>query len=313
MAQEPVFKSVGDTLGPWTVISFEEPAEYININQTAGNIWQIGTPGKVIFNQAFTIPRAIVTDTMGFYPVNNLSSFDLYIGMFNSYLYPYDIFIDFRHKYNTDTLQDGGYITVSWDHGQTWSNILRDSSTAQYFFATPFRNWGMWGNTNLYDTTSTLSNGEPGFSGNSNGWVHTCMAWYDLPVEKSVNFPLDTMILRFNFVSDNDNTNKEGWMIDQIRLYSIDLGSSIHEQKTAPLFSTVTPNPFSATAMVQLSRESDIVSFAVFDVTGRLMSSGVPGKCKSFQISGNNLQKGIYTLRVTTRDGSNSSCKFVVK
>ena len=30
-------------------------------------------------------------------------------------------------------------------------------------------------------------------------------------------FSTDTMILRFNFISDNMNNNSEGWMIDNIR------------------------------------------------------------------------------------------------
>ena len=118
--QVPVNDFPGDTVGIWTVITFEEPSPYIHINPSAQNIWQIGAPQKIFFNSAYSVPNTIVTDTINFYPVNNQSSFDLYVGAFNmggmwGWNYPLDIFIDFRHKYDTDTLIDGGYITVSWD------------------------------------------------------------------------------------------------------------------------------------------------------------------------------------------------------
>ncbi len=40
-----------------------------------GNIWQIGRPQKILFNLAFSIPNAIVTDTLNTYPINDTSSF----------------------------------------------------------------------------------------------------------------------------------------------------------------------------------------------------------------------------------------------
>ena len=311
-AQLPENKWIGDTLGPWSVISFEEPTDYIHIIPSAQNLWQIGTPQKTIFNEAYTVPNAIVTDSLNFYPVNNQSSFDLYIGDFNSFGYFYDIFIDFRHKFDTDTLQDGGYITVSWDNGQTWSNIRHDSLSTLYFYCSPTQPRYFYGNTSLYDTTALLSNGEPGFSGNSGGWVHTCLAWYDLPVKKMPAFPPDTMILRFNFISDNLNNNKEGWMIDQIRLFSIDLGSGCNELSGNSLIASVSPNPIASTAQVTLSKEIDEVEFSILDVTGRSVSSGKPGKCSNFSFERGSLESGIYLLKITCGKNTSSIRRVVI-
>ena len=40
-------------------------------------LWQIGSPDKTIFTEAFTLPNAIVTDTANPYPTNANSSFIL--------------------------------------------------------------------------------------------------------------------------------------------------------------------------------------------------------------------------------------------
>ena len=38
------------------------------------NIWQIGVPSKTIFDSAYSLTHAIVTDTLNAYPVNDTSS-----------------------------------------------------------------------------------------------------------------------------------------------------------------------------------------------------------------------------------------------
>jgi hypothetical protein len=313
-AQVPSCKFIGDTLGPWCVINFEEPTEFIHVNATSQNIWQTGPPQKPLFNQAYSVPNAMITDTLNFYPANNHSSFDLYIGGFNTnWSYFYDLFISFRHKFDTDTLRDGGYITVSWDHGQSWMNILDDTISTQYFFASPAHNWGMWGNTSLYTSTDTLYNGEQGFSGTSNGWLQSCMAWYNIPVKHPAEFPPDTVILRFNFISDNIHNNKEGWMIDDIRIFSIDLGSGINERMTETLKFRVTPNAVTTNALVILDHFCDKVEYLLMDLSGRIVSEGKPGKCSEFEIRRSDISPGIYLLKVTGGAGRLSSvCRIVL-
>jgi len=113
----------------WDTIKFENPYQYIEIGSTPDNIWEIGEPNKLFLDSAFSFPKAIITDTNDFYPTSNNSFFDLYIGNYNIDWFPDDIFIEIKHKFDTDTLKDGGYITVSYDMGETWANIIDDVST----------------------------------------------------------------------------------------------------------------------------------------------------------------------------------------
>src|SRR6266478_1466792 len=95
--------------GQWwkpLVFNFDKP-EPVYIDTTlSGNIWQIGRPQKVFFDSAFTRPNAIVTDTINYYPKNNVSEFILKTPTF--LLCCGGVIMRFFHKYDTDTLADGG-------------------------------------------------------------------------------------------------------------------------------------------------------------------------------------------------------------
>jgi len=301
LSQGHIIDSPGDTVEIWTVINFEEPSPYIHINPSAQNICQIGEPQKSFFNAAYSVPNAMVTDTTNFYTANNVSSFDLYVGEYNmdglwGWNYPTDIFIDFRHKFDTDTLMDGGYITVSWDKGLTWMNIINDSV---YLGEHP--NWNFLpfgGIPNLYSPDDVLFNGEPGFSGKSDGWVHTCLAWWVLPVKTALDFPPDTMIIRFNFISDNVQNNKEGWMIDQIRLFSLDLGSGLRENQAGGKRAHIAPNPLKSSSTVTFDKTYEDVEYSLLDVTGRICAGGNAEKCNQFTLDRSNISPGIYLLKL---------------
>lgn len=297
ISQTPV-KSVGDTLGPWSVISFEEPSQWLSILPGTDNIWQIGYPQKTIFNAAYTPPKAIVTDTINVYPPLNESSFIVKIGNFNSFDYPWNIFVDFRHKFNTDTLQDGGWISVSWDHGISWYNVIKDTVSLNFFYGTPTRSFFWPGNTGLYDTTSVLCNGQPGFTGNSNGWVHSCLAWYDIPLKSNGIMIPDTMLLKFNFVSDPVQTNKEGWMIDQIRLFSIDLGSGMENREGNLNSAKIVPNPVKEQAAVILPEYCDKFDYQITSAAGNLIMERKNLSGKWFILERNDLPGGIYCITI---------------
>src|ERR1043165_9963954 len=98
---------------------------YITIDTASGNLWQIGNPGKSYFNDAWSAPNAIVTDTLQTYPANNTSVFQI--------LLPFSFVgwaseIQFKHRYQTTSNHDGGYIEFSHDNGQTWYNVIADSA-----------------------------------------------------------------------------------------------------------------------------------------------------------------------------------------
>jgi hypothetical protein len=295
-SQNVPYKNFGDTLGPFTIISFEEQTPYITILPLPQNSWQIGAPHKIFFNSSYTLPNALVTDTLNNYPVNNFSTFELVIGNFNNPIcYPSNIFLDWRHKFDSDTLNDGGYITVSWDDGLTWTNVIFDDNP--FFMYTPANDIGI-GNNNLYNSWPVLVNGEPGFSGHSGDWVHSSLAWFTVPFNKPIDFPPDTMRLRFNFVSDNIEQNREGWMIDQIRIYSLDLGYGISEYLAGRSHSWYYPNPVTAAATFNLNRTYQRIQYEIFDDKGILLSRNGKGSGDSFVFERGNLAPGMYIMKL---------------
>jgi hypothetical protein len=311
-AQGPSGDWVGDTIGIWTVISFEDPTTDIRIEPSPQNIWEIGVPQKTFFNQAYTVPNAIITGATGSYPAGNLSSFDLYIYAENTnFFYPWAFFLDFRHKFDTDTLHDGGFISVSWDKGATFNNILTDTLSLLWNISPYVGGWYPYGNTNLYDTTGVLANGEPGFSGHSGGWVQTSLAWYYIPVKDWFEVP-DTMILRFNFYSDDIPETREGWMIDQIRLFSIDLGSGTGDLAKSGHRAKIAPNPLITTTRVLLDKPYPMTRYRFTDLAGRMISEGMHEHCSAFVLQRNGIKPGIYLLTIWPGDNPAETHKVIV-
>lgn len=283
----------------WDTITFEETYEYLEIDTSNQNIWQIGDPDKIFFDSAFSTPNAIVTDTLSFYPINNSSQFYIKIGEFNyEGFYPYDIFIEIKHKYDTDTLKDGGYISVSYDYGLTWMNIIRDTV---YEEVTP-----PGASENLYTESDTLFNGDFGFSGNSGGWVTTMFAWHGIPVD-ALNEIGDTMFIGFNFISDSFDTFKEGWMIDNIKLFSVDLGGGVKERIN--LNYNLYPNPTSNTLYMSSDKELSGSEIKIYNQLGQLLiNTTLAGN----SVSVSDLLDGIYFLGLLTDQGEIRK-KFIIK
>jgi len=302
--------NVGDTIPPIRLINFDDSLNFISVDTASQNIWQIGTPQKTYFNAAYSGSRAIVTDTTNPYTSNNYSYFDLYLGTYNLPWYPWNIFMDFKQKYDTDTLKDGGYITVSWDKGLTWMNIIKDSVYNQYGGGAIPGNDFYIPSINLYTENDTLSNGEYGFSGKSYGWVHTAFSWFYLPVK--FDFPPDTMIVRFNFISDNIDNPKDGWMIDDIKLYAIDLGGGIYDIPFTENFMTVSPNPMNSVASIFLDKYYNKAEFEVFDSKGNSVMHNFYTNCDSFTFEKNQLPQGIYYIKVTFDNNVTQTKKIII-
>lgn len=240
--------------------NFEYTALKISLDATnINNNWTIGSTIKPFFGQTNSLPNAIMTDTLNPYSSNNLSYFDIGFNqnMGASYGFPYNMYFQFDHKYETDTLIDGGYITLSYDSGQTWMNVIIDSTCIAC--------WPNINSENLYTTNDTLINGEYGFSGTSD-WKTTTFQWiWVLPVKYMAS---DSLIIRFNFVSDNNQTNKDGWIIDNIVFGGVDLGSSV-EELTNQLDIKLYPNITSDYFNYELDNNENIEFIVITNVVGQ--------------------------------------------
>jgi len=165
------------------------------------NCWQIGRPNKTVFNSSYSPPNAIVTDTIHPYPVNNNSVFYLGFSLpdYNPWYYE-ETDLSFYFKLETDSLTDWGKIEFSIDTGKTYYNILQVSQFT------------------VTDSAGNIiaSNGVGNpvvFTGTYHGWCYFSTKQIELP------YP-DTIIYRFTFHSDSVQTNRDGWMIDNITYLS---------------------------------------------------------------------------------------------
>jgi hypothetical protein len=271
-------------------ITFEFTPEFIKVDTSSSNIWQIGIPDKTFFNSGFSSLNAIVTDTIGYYPGNNYSYFDIFIGRFNNDWYPGNIFIQFQHKFDTDTLKDGGYITYSYDNGLSWNKIEEHWSKYDQIIDSK----------NLYTETQVLANGERGFSGNSNGWISTMICWFVPPASLKSTFemPGDSLIVRFNFVSDAIDNHKEGWLIDNIWHYSADVGGgAAHNDNINRIL--IYPLPSSKNITFNLDNVYNSILLELYTIDGKKLFSYEYFSIQEIHINTQNFTPGIYLSKIT--------------
>lgn len=173
----------------------------VSVAANTNNIWQIGKPQKTLFYSAATLPNAIVTDTLNFYPKNNNSKFVLTIK--NPYMNsPFPFALQWKQKLNMDSKKDGGIVEFSNNGGGTWQNTHNNVNVYQYYGFQPANK-------------DTININEYCFSGTDTTWrdIWLCLA----PAIANFN---DTILFRYTFKSDSVNTNKEGWMIDNFMAHT---------------------------------------------------------------------------------------------
>jgi len=266
---------------------FDSIPQWVKLDTSSQNIWQVGIPQKTFFDSAYSISKAIVTDTVISYDTSVDSYFEITIPLS---FYLFDVLVDFQHKFQTDTLRDGGRIEVSYDKGVTWQNIIED--TLDYAVISEFEN--------MYETHDTLYDGSYGFSGLSDDWQHTRLFWiWAFPLKM---FP-DDMSLRFYFISDTINTNKEGWMIDDIVISYVDLGSGISEKSSNSKIS-LSPNPAQETIRIQFLDPNirDSQELKIYSITGQLVLHQMIYPPES-EINIETLESGVYMYAIGDQRG----------
>jgi hypothetical protein len=183
------------------------------------NIWQIGSVSKVAFGSANSGIRSLQTDSLSPYPALDSSAVIVFI---DSVFFQAEngFSISFWHKFDTDTLKDLCLLQITNDSGKTWATVRPGG------FLTPF--------VGTLDYTGSLNkNGQSLFndslmwSGTQTNWVReqVCITFIGL---KGVQIP-KTVGYRFLFVSDSMQTNKAGWIIDDIQITSSSYTSSIRK------------------------------------------------------------------------------------
>ena len=269
---------------------------YFDTTQS-NNIWQVGTPGKTIFNSGYFNPKALVTDTVNPYPVNNISSFQFSVincswdnvgnNCGGNYWGPY---FSIFHRIESDSGLDGGTIEVSHDNGVTWLNLIQDTINSPYITS-----------GNIYTINDTVASlGKPGFSGSA-GWNNIQFNYQPSMIAST----FDTITLRFVFASDSIQTNKDGWMIGLVTLEGAFEG--IQEIQNNNLIS-ISPNPVSDELKVHLIKPDPTSRIQIVNYTGQVFYDKSDFKTQT--INTHYLSNGIYLLKYF--DSKYSTAKKII-
>jgi hypothetical protein len=255
------------------LINFEDDpcweTSYIDIEiPGSNNLWQECTPQKLIFNSAHSLPHAILTDSLGSYPVNTVSSFIIkFLPEQSGMCAPV---IGANYKFDSDTLNDYGMIELSYDHGATWLNALSDTVIPDPYWWTP----------------------KPILTGRIHQWTNF-HAFIPYPF---LNF--DTIYYRFTFISDNTQTNQEGWMIDDIALVDhIEGFQNFDSEREIKLY----PNPVINLISLQFKNINNEMNVSIYDFQGKLCFQQIIQNTQS-DIDVSKLYSGIYLIIAYNRN-----------
>jgi hypothetical protein len=276
----------------------------ITISNDTQNIFQIGTPHKLFFGNSYSQPNAIMTDSVYSYKKNNFSYFDY---KFNFVRSGSGFHLSFRHKYETDSLKDGGYILFSNDTGVTWQNLAE------------VENMNYSGRLDtLYNfKKDTLFNGvKYAFTGNSNGWIYSRITFAFAFWMKTSHYTnwTNNIIIRFCFASDSIDNHKAGWIIDDLELRGITLKGGM-EKTFNQIPITFSPNPSSTNINLTTSEliATKGYSIIVYNILGETIFAKEKITQANFNLNTSNFDDGIYQLKIHADGFADSFNKIVVQ
>jgi hypothetical protein len=253
----------------------------VNIDSTPNNIWQIGQPQKTFFNSALSQPRALVTDTINAYPVNDTSGFWIEI-------IPYQMgfaggirALQWAQKLDYTSNLDGGTIEFSSDDGATWSNVFNNPYVYSFYG---------------FDSQNadTLADGTFAFSGRDTSWKDIWLCF-------DFSFYNDTVMVRFKNHSDGNDDGKEGWMIDNMIAHLTIVHTAKRTEPTSEdlkVYPSVSSSRFNIEG--KPANDHDVIqSLKVYDAAGRLVKDY--GRCPlKFYIDLGSYAEGKYMIDVQT-------------
>jgi len=235
------------------------------------NKWEVGRPSKQHFTSAYSLPNAIVTDTISSCMPGDTSVFVLKV--------PKNVWyglaaVSFVFQLDIDT-SDRAFLDISRDTGKNWTNLFGDP---EFQLITPH-----------IDLSSSTS-----------GW--DTIAWSCLNSSDS-NYHVGYLLLRFTFISGRSNAYRDGWMIGNIALnYFHDDVPEVIQNITARL----TPNPANQSVIIKysLTQRTDM-AVQLFDALGREVKNitilnALSGQT---QINTNDLPEGMYFYSMRTAYG----------
>lgn len=277
----------------WYTINFENNGDtLIKVDTTnPSNIWQTGKPQKLFFGSAYSPANAIVTDTINYYPKNNTSSFALKIS--DPTTVGWDVWVSLKHKYNSDSLMDGGYLEITFDGGNSWNNIANVTDLSE----------------DIYSVNDTILGGTYALSGKSN-WITS-----NIFICGFKFLPSNSAFLKFVFKSDSIQTNKDGWMIDNVEIwYVADACAGVNELSNKNSFIKISPNPFNVKSILELTNPHDnLQEIEIYNCYGKKIAEYRNISNNQLQLNRNKFSEGLYFYKIKTKNNYSESGKFVVE
>jgi len=236
---------------------------YFDSTQSSG-IWQIGRPQKALFDSAYSGNFAMITDTAQNYSASSSDTFS-----FGFEIYGSITTVEFKHRFDFDSLHAYGNIEISADSGVSW-HLLHDTINSFNFLNQVSNNLGSYGTdlNNFYSMNDTTTNGINGFTGKSSGWVNSQIQFPCYAIKR----PWE-VYLRFNFIADSVAIPAEGWMIDDIMIYSYGGCGNLAESELTRKVD-IFPNPSFGNEIKVSEPWEQTILYKVYSAAGQLVQSG---------------------------------------
>ena len=246
------------------------------------NIWQIGEPEKSLFDTAFSSPNVIITDTINTYPPNNTSSFTMKINNLDDF-YSGILAVQWVQKLDFQPNMDFGIIDYSVDGGDDWINPFSDPYVYNFY------------GYNEMNVGETID-GRVGFTGVDTNWRDI---WLCMDISWLSTF--DSIIFRYQIVSDSMDDGRDGWMMDNFYVHPTWF-HTINENPGSE-YLKVYPNPNNAGIInIQAIKTNDfhlIQKMELRDAQGALIRTFGEAPTK-FWIDISDLPPGTYLLKIET-------------
>lgn len=230
---------------------------YIDTINYHHNQWQVGKPVKTIFDSAYSLSNALVTDTANLCVANDTSIVIVSIpGNYDGWWWVR--YIEFYFKMDIDTAGSRGFVDISKD-------------SVNWYPLNHFPHY--------YDYADT-----PNLSSSTTDW-----AYYAVICDFGICSKIE---LRFTYVSDTSSVLREGWMIDNIYYaYGAERISSVSSETN---ILSIFPNP--AKNDLSIHSKSKMASLAVINLLGQVvMTEACNSNTSRLDIT--NLPPGLYSIR----------------
>ena len=199
-----------------------------------------------------------------------------------------------------DSINDYAYVDFSYNGGVDWfQGTDWDLNFDDFLFSRYFEGLNKGGDF------------DPIITGNSYGWVQDqyVMQWH-YAVKKGTTEAIypDSIMIRFNFVSDSIQGNRDGWMIDDIRLEKLGCnGIPNSENEHIGLY----PNPTGSSLHIRASL-CPIVSLQILNTVGQCIINIPYVNSTEIQLDLGDIESGIYIV-VTKDDYGRKTVNRIMK